>query len=368
MKYKLNELCEVTSSKRIFAREYSNNGVPFYRGKEITQLSRHQLITDNLFISDEIYANIKESFGVPTKNDILLTAVGTLGSIYLVKDNDPFYFKDGNLIWLKEICQSIIDPRYLYYLLISSKMQQLLVSKSIGSSQPALTIDAVKSLSIEVPNIRMQQHIVNILGTIDDKIENNEKKIIKLKRLMLAVFNNFQNKLLEYETIPIGEFISFIKGKKPNDVKVHLLPYLSIDAMTTNNYEFACSDEMILANTNDILMVMDGASSGTVYSGHKGIVGSTLAKLNCKNREISVLIEQRLIQMQNKIKELNTGSAIPHANKEFIQSITIKLSNDEFQAKIIDQLNFLKQKILSCRSLNIKLIKLKNFYLKKFFG
>jgi type I restriction enzyme S subunit len=34
-------------------------------------------------------------FGVPVKNDILITAVGTLGNIYLVPNNEKFYFKDG---------------------------------------------------------------------------------------------------------------------------------------------------------------------------------------------------------------------------------------------------------------------------------
>ena len=72
--------------------------------------------------------------------------------------------------------------------------------------------------------------------------------------------------------------------------------------------------------------------------------------------------------MQDKIKELNTGSAIPHANKEFIQSITISLSNDEYQHNITKQLNILKQEILTCRKSNIELNKLKNLYLKKFFG
>lgn len=211
-------------------------------------------------------------------------------------------------------------------------------------------------------------HLVNILGTIDDKIENNEQKIAKTKQLMLSTFKDFQNKIANIEPIQLEEYISFVKGRKPSDSKENLLPYLTIDGMNTNNYECVCSDKMLLADEKDILMVMDGASSGTLYSGHNGIVGSTLAKLDCKQKDILPLIEQRLVQMQEKIRELNTGSAIPHANKEFIQSITILLSNDRYQHDIINQLNILKQEILTCRKCNIKLNKLKNLYLKKFFG
>ena len=211
-------------------------------------------------------------------------------------------------------------------------------------------------------------HLVNILGSIDEKIENNEQKIAKIKELMISIFKDFQNKLSHQESVQLGEYISFTKGRKPSDSKENLLPYLTIDGMNTNNYECVCSYKMILANEDDILMVMDGASSGTIYSGYNGIVGSTLAKLDCSQTDILPLIEQRLIQMQEKIKELNTGSAIPHANKEFIQSIRILLSNDEYQHNVIKQLNILKQKILTCRKANIKLNKLKALYLKKFFG
>ena len=185
---------------------------------------------------------------------------------------------------------------------------------------------------------------------------------------MLMLFKNFQNKLLHLQPLQLGEYISFIKGRKPTESRENLLPYLTIDGMTTNNYETVSSDKMILAEENDVMMVMDGASSGTIYSGYNGVVGSTLAKIDCKKKDLMPLIEQRLIQMQEKIKELNTGSAIPHANKEFVQSITILLSNDEYQQNIIDQLNLLKQEILTCRNTNIKLNKLKTLYLKKFFG
>jgi len=34
---KLSSLCEITSSKRIFASDYVSEGVPFFRGKEISE-------------------------------------------------------------------------------------------------------------------------------------------------------------------------------------------------------------------------------------------------------------------------------------------------------------------------------------------
>ena len=115
--YFLGELGEITSSKRIFQREYVDSGIPFYRTKEIKELANKELISSELFISRERYEEIKEEFSVPEIGDILITAIGTVGEIYVVEDEKEFYFKDGNILWLKKFKD--IDPYFLRYLLSS---------------------------------------------------------------------------------------------------------------------------------------------------------------------------------------------------------------------------------------------------------
>ena len=94
------DLFDITSSKRVYLADYVDAGIPFYRSKEIIQLSQGQAITDPLYISNVAYENFKSKYGTPEKNDILITSVGTIGVSYLV-DGHEFYFKDGNLTWIK---------------------------------------------------------------------------------------------------------------------------------------------------------------------------------------------------------------------------------------------------------------------------
>jgi type I restriction enzyme S subunit len=95
---RMEELCEITSSKRIFAADYVSAGVPFYRGKEITEKYKGNLdVSTELFISEEKFIEIERKFGSPVEGDLLLTSVGTLGSPYVVRADERFYFKDGNL-------------------------------------------------------------------------------------------------------------------------------------------------------------------------------------------------------------------------------------------------------------------------------
>lgn len=163
MKYNLNDIAVITSSKRIFANEYKSSGIPFYRGKEITQLYNHKAFSDLLYISEDKYNELTKNFGVPQENDILITAVGTIGSLYLVNKDDKFYFKDGNLIWIKNIDKTLAIPKYLYYLLSTDETQSLIDSITIGSTQTALTIEGVKMLNLDFPELKVQQHIVDTI-------------------------------------------------------------------------------------------------------------------------------------------------------------------------------------------------------------
>lgn len=94
----LGKIAELTSSKRIFERDYVPFGIPFYRGKEISMLVEGKLIDDVCYISEARFAAICTKFGAPIRGDILITAVGTLANVYVVNSDEPFYFKDGNLI------------------------------------------------------------------------------------------------------------------------------------------------------------------------------------------------------------------------------------------------------------------------------
>lgn len=170
--YRLGDLCKISSSKRIFAKEYKDSGIPFYRGKEIIEKQKGNKISTELYISQERYDEIRTKHGVPQKGDILLTSVGTLGIPYIVQD-EVFYFKDGNLTWFYDF--EDLDSRYLYYWFLSPIGKINIDSKAIGSTQKALTIETLSKFELSLPPLPEQRRIAGILSAIDDKIENNRR-------------------------------------------------------------------------------------------------------------------------------------------------------------------------------------------------
>ncbi len=177
----LGNYCSITSSKRIFAEQYVEKGVPFYRSKEIIEKNNGQEISEPLYIEPEVYETIKKKFGVPQKGDLLLTSVGTVGIPYIVKD-EQFYFKDGNLTWMRNFSKEL-SSKYLYYWISSKFGKDSLVNRCIGSSQAALTIDILKNYKLFIPKRDIQDKVVSILSAYDNLIENNNKRIKILEQM-----------------------------------------------------------------------------------------------------------------------------------------------------------------------------------------
>ena len=211
----LGDLCEISSSKRIFAKEYQSDGVPFYRGKEIIAKQKGNAISNELFISRNRYEEIKARYGVPQQRELLLTSVGTLGVPYVIKEEE-FYFKDGNLTWFRHF--NGLDVEYLYYWFLSPYGKNEINTKAIGSTQKALTIDSLSKFDIKIPvNLDDQRRIASILSSLDRKIELNNKINADLEEMAQAIFKNW---FVDFEPFKDGKFVDGELGMIPEGWKV----------------------------------------------------------------------------------------------------------------------------------------------------
>lgn len=222
----LKEFTELTSSKRIFEGDYVSSGIPFYRGQEISSLIERKDISELCFISKEKYLELSKKFGAPKQGDILITAVGTLGNAFLIDSDEPFYFKDGNLIWLRKIVG--IESRYLIKQLHNQKKR--ILDGAVGSSQKALTMVVLKELLIPTPKvIEEQTAIANALSDVDALISELEKFIAKKQAIKTATMQQLltgKTRLPEFalreDGTPKGYKASEL-GEIPEDWEVCLL-------------------------------------------------------------------------------------------------------------------------------------------------
>lgn len=184
----LGKLAEVGSSKRIFEKEYVSEGIPFYRTKEIVELSKGNRITTELFITRQRYDEIRREYGVPQTGDLLISAVGTIGVIWIVDGKNDFYFKDGNL--LRVTTNEKFAPIYLKHLL-EALIGAYKLEMSSGTAYAALTISALKEMLIyEVP-VKEQKQFAAFAEQVEKSKLTIQQSLDKLEILKKALMQQY---------------------------------------------------------------------------------------------------------------------------------------------------------------------------------
>ncbi|WP_084458427.1 restriction endonuclease subunit S [Nocardia caishijiensis] len=70
----------------------------------------------------------------------------------------------------------IVDPRYMYYYLISPQVQAELMARAEGSTVAHLNVADIRNFPVEVPpELPQQLAIAEVLGALDDKIAANDR-------------------------------------------------------------------------------------------------------------------------------------------------------------------------------------------------
>jgi len=163
---KLGEVCGVGSSKRVFVDEFTDTGVPFYRGTEVGALGEGQKIQAELFISQEHYDDLVSHSGAPEVGDLLLPSICHDGRIWKVNHKEQFYFKDGRVLWIK-LNRELIDSDYL-----RSYLQRMFLSNysaiASGTTFAELKIVNLKAMNILSPPLALQRKFSELVKAISE--------------------------------------------------------------------------------------------------------------------------------------------------------------------------------------------------------
>ena len=178
-------MMNVTSVKRIHQSDWTDSGVRFLRARDIVAAAKNEEPDDYLYISKEKYEEYSALSGKVGASDLLVTGVGTIGVPYLVRNLEPLYFKDGNIIWFQN--SDKIDGKFLFYSFSAEQIQGFINESAGIGTVGTYTIESGKKTPISLPNQIEQAKVGEFFQQLDNLITLHQRKYDKLQVLKKAM-------------------------------------------------------------------------------------------------------------------------------------------------------------------------------------
>ena len=370
-KIRLGEQCVVTSSKRFHLSERITQGVPFYCSKEIIKKFNGEDVTECDYISEDLYKKVSNEFGVPKENDLLITTRGTIGIPYLYKRTDRFYFADGNLTWIKDF-DSNLYSKFLYYWFQSYEGRKKFEALAKGTAQKAVPISGIKTLEIELPPLKSQKRIADILSAYDDLIENNQKQIKLLEEAAQRLYKEWfvdlrfpgheNTKIVD--GVPEGwrrgllkELISVNYGKDhkkaPDDGNIPV--YGSGGLMRKSNKS--------LFSGEAVLIPRKGSLNNIMYVDETFWTVDTMFYATMKQPHTAIFVY--FFVKSFDMYSMNIGAAVPSMTTKILDAMNVLIPKDEILGKFDKQAKVCFDKIKTLQRQNEQLRKARDLLLPK---
>ena len=171
---KLGDMMNVTSVKRIHQSDWTDSGVRFLRARDIVAAAKNEEPDDYLYISKEKYEEYSALSGKVGVSDLLVTGVGTIGVPYLVRNLEPLYFKDGNIIWFQN--SDKIDGKFLFYSFSAEQIQGFINESAGIGTVGTYTIESGKKTPISLPNQIEQAKVGEFFQQLDNLITLHQRQ------------------------------------------------------------------------------------------------------------------------------------------------------------------------------------------------
>lgn len=180
--YKLSEIGEVVTGKTP-----KKNNPEFYNSKDIMFIKPDDLSQDNINMINKTkeYVSIKgaETVRILPINSVLVTCIGIIGKVGVLSEDKAVFNQQINAIIPNE---NIIIPKYLAYCIWYNKYK--LQAMANAPVVPIINKTKFSEFTIPVPNLKIQEKIVQVLDKAKILMEKRKSQIDTLDKLTQSVF------------------------------------------------------------------------------------------------------------------------------------------------------------------------------------
>ena len=187
------------------------------------------------------------------QGDIVFSRVGSVDRRALVRKAEAGWLFSGRCLRVRADADKI-DPVFLSYFFGLETFKEHIRAIAVGATMPSLNTRLLSDVSIFYPPLEEQRAIADILGTLDDKIEQNRHTAQALERLARAVFQAW--------------FVDFepVKAKSAGAGSFPSIPQHVFDALPTSFVDSEIGpvpEGWEVENIGDVVTVKGGSTPST---------------------------------------------------------------------------------------------------------
>ena len=346
-------------------------------GKIITaKIDGTNLTRDNYISTENMLSNCG---GVVASSSVPSTKVTRFSKHDVLLSNIRPYFKkvwfarfDGgcsnDVICIRANEKDCLS-QYLYYAISTDSFIDSFSASSKGTKMPRGDKNALLSYEIPDRTIDEQQHIVDILGTLDDKIENLEEVNSKIQSYCIAKYRLLFSNV---ERIPLSNIAAITMGQSPAGNTLNEKDgVIFYQGRTDFGFRYPTvrlftTDPKRMANTGDILLSVRAPVGDVNIAAEDCCIGRGIAAISSEYNSFvyySILNQKSDFDIYN-----NSGTIFGSINRDALSAFKIPAANIALIEKFESVASEL-DKVIHNNTLKIyKLRALKQLYLHKFFG
>ena len=316
-------------------------------------------------------------------NDILISSVRpNLKHNYFVDRVIEHCIASTGFIQIRVTSNNVL-PRFLYYYLTedSNVCQYQTIAETSQSTFPSFNKDVIENLDFPDISLQDQQHIVDILGSIDNYIENNSKKIENLINFgQLKYQEDISSN--DYEYIALSKLVKISRGASPRPIQNYLTTtghsWVKISDVTSLSAPFLfetkeyITDEgtnhSVAVYPNDLILSNSATPGIPVFMETNAFVHDGWLIIRYFKRITPNYLFWVLKNDRNIILSQGNGSIFTNLKTDILKSHEIPVPSKEKMEKLDNLYSTILLKIKHLTKENLKLNELKQLYLKKFFG
>ena len=199
----IGELCSNVSSggtPKSTNEEYYGGNIPWLNTKEI---NFNRIYDTEKHITNEGFKNSAAKW--VKKDSVIVAMYGATAAKVAMNMVD---LTTNQACCNLTIDKSLANPKFVYYYLYSN--YERLLNLASGAAQQNLNSNIIKEFPINIPSLNVQNEIVNLLSTIDDKIELNQKVNKNLYNIIEARFKHYVKDFSNLDKVVLSDYCNDI--------------------------------------------------------------------------------------------------------------------------------------------------------------